>query len=156
MLIYNVFHYNFLHPQQIGILNRYPKKLNVTWNALAINPLTNETFHGSIPGHELLAFLDKNFTIKVFEKLHSSMKRINMSKRMFLWHKMDLFKDYLPPDPFPVDMFLRLPLGSPNQAYFMLGTKGTGISSIRVTIRFPPLITTPWGFNFCVIFVNGI
>ena len=39
---------------------------------------------------------------------------------------MDLFKDYTHPDPFPVDMFLRLPSGSPNQAYLMLGTKGTG------------------------------
>ena len=77
--------------------------------------------------------LEKNFTIKVFEKLHSSMKKINMSKRRFLLHKMDLFKDYSHPDPFPVDMFLRLPLGSPDQAYLMLGTKGTGSLPIIIT-----------------------
>ena len=123
----------FLHQQQIGILNRYPEKLNVTWNALVRNPLTNESLYGSIPGHDLLSFLEKNFTIKVFEKLHSSMKKINMSKRRFLLHKMDLFKDYSHPDPFPVDMFLRLPLGSPDQAYLMLGTKGTGSLPIIIT-----------------------
>ena len=114
-------------------MNRYPAKLNVTWNAIVRNPLTNESFSGDIPGHELLALLDRNFSIRVLEKLHSSMKRNNMSKRKFLLHKMDLFKDYSHPDPFPVDMFLRLPLGSPNQAYLMLGTKGTGM--LHMTVR---------------------
>ena len=102
--------------------------MNVTWNAVVKNPSKNKSFHGGLSGHELLSFLDKNYTIKIFEKLNSKLKRLNMSKRMYLWSKMDLFKEYSHPKPFPPDMFQRLPFGSPNQAYLILGTVGTGIN----------------------------
>ena len=39
---------------------------------------------------------------------------------------MDIFKEYAHPKPFPTDMFLKLPDGLPDQAYIMLGQKGTG------------------------------
>ena len=40
---------------------------------------------------------------------------------------MDLFQEYSHPKPFPRDMYLRLPGGSPDGAYLILGQKGTGI-----------------------------
>ena len=49
-----------------------------------------------------------------------------MSRRTALRLKMDLLDEYSLPRPFPNDMFLRLPDGSPDQAYLMLGQKGTG------------------------------
>ena len=105
--------------------------MNVTWNAVVKNPSKNESFHGGLSGHELISFLDQNYTIKIFEKLNSKLKRQNMSKRMYLWSKMDLFQEYSHPKTFPQDMFLRMPLGSPNQAYVILGTEGTGTFGIK-------------------------
>ena len=102
----------------------------MTWNAIVRKDSKNESQHGGIEGHELLSLLNKNYTIKVFERLNAKLKRQNMSKRMYLWSKMDLFKDYSHPKTFPPDMFLRMPSGSPNQAYLILGTKGTGIKII--------------------------
>ena len=90
------------------------------------NDWKNESLHGGIGGHELISFLNESYTVKVFERLNSKLKRQSMSKRKFLWSKMDLFQEYSHPKPFPQDMFLRMPLGSPNQAYVILGTKGTG------------------------------
>ena len=79
------------------------------------------------------------------------MKRINMSKRRFLWYKMDLFKDYKYPKPFPSDIFLRLPSGSPNQAYLFLGTKRTGILFIIIMGIFTPRIYIKAIYTSCVI-----
>ena len=110
----------------IGLLQRYPADLNITWTTVARNPITNDTFLRDMAGPDILSLLKKDYSIKVFEALNSRLKRENMSKRMSLRYKMDLFKDYSHPEPFPEDMFLRLPNGSPNQAYLMLGTKGTG------------------------------
>ena len=39
---------------------------------------------------------------------------------------MDLLDEYSLPKPFPNDMFLRLPNGSPDLAFLMLGQKETG------------------------------
>lgn len=108
-------------------MSRYPQDLKVMWNAVVKHAGKNESFHRGIEGHELLSFLDKNYSIKVFERLNAKLKRQNMSKRKYLRSKMDLFEDYSHPKTFPPDMFLRLPSGSPNQAYLILGTKGTGI-----------------------------
>ena len=102
--------------------------MNVTWNAVVRNPNMTTSFHGGIEGHELISLLDKNYSIKVFERLNSKLKRQNMSRKMYILAKMDLFKEYSHPKPFPQDLFLRLPLGSPNQAYLILGTIGTGIN----------------------------
>ena len=107
-------------------MQRYPAELNITWATLAKDPITNETFIKRMTGPDILSLVKKGYLIKVFEKLNANLKRENMSKRMLLRYKMDLFKDYSYPKPFPKDMFLRLPHGSPNQAYLMLGTKGTG------------------------------
>ena len=115
-----------------GLLSRYPQDLNVTWNAVVRNDKKNESLHGGIEGHELISFLNENSTVKVFERLNSKLKRQNMSRRKFLWSKMDLFQEYSHPKPFPPDMFLRMPLGSPNQAYVILGTKGTGKKEKRI------------------------
>ena len=105
------------------------------WNAVVRNAGKNESFHRGIEGHELLSFLDKNYSIKVFEKLNAKLKRKTMSKRKYLQSKMDLFEDYSHPKTFPPDMFLRLPLGLPNQAYLILGTKGTGITLNTIVIQ---------------------
>ena len=110
----------------VGLLQRYPAELNITWTTVAKDPITNDTFLRDMTGPDILSLLKKDYSIKVFEALNSGLKRESMSKRMSLMYKMDLFKDYSHPEPFPEDMFLRLPNGSPNQAYLMLGTKGTG------------------------------
>ena len=110
----------------LGLLQRYPAELNITWTTVAKDPITNDTFLRDMTGPDILSLLKKDYSIKVFEALNSGLKRESMSKRMSLMYKMDLFKDYSHPEPFPEDMFLRLPNGSPNQAYLMLGTKGTG------------------------------
>ena len=101
--------------------------MNVTWTAVTKDPVTHKSVIGSIPGYELLSMLEKNYTIKIFEKLYSSLRIKKMSKESSLQFKLDIFKDYSSPKPFPKDMFLNLPQGSPNQAYLMLGTKGTGV-----------------------------
>ena len=109
-----------------GVLNRYPTNLNITWNTVGKDPFTNDMFFRRTTGADILSLLKNNYTIKVFERLNSSLKRKKMSKRTSYIYKMDIFKDYSYPQPFPLDKFLRLPDGSPNQAYLMLGTKGTG------------------------------
>ena len=78
-------------------------------------------------GSDILSLLKSGYSIKIFETLNAFLKREGMSKRKSLRYKMDLFHDYSSPDPFPEDMFLRLPKGSPDQSYLMLGTKGTGV-----------------------------
>ena len=107
-------------------MSRYPAELNIQWNTLGQDPVTNETFVRRIPGQSILSLLKNGYLLKVFEKLNTKPKRQQMSKRMYLMKKMDIFKDYSYPTPFPRDKFLKLPDGSPNQAYLMLGTKGTG------------------------------
>ena len=77
-------------------------------------------------GPDILALIKNDTKLKVFERLNTALKRKEMSKRTSLMYKMDIFKDYSYPQPFPMDKFLRLADGSPNQAYLMLGTKGTG------------------------------
>ena len=77
-------------------------------------------------GPDILALLKNHTMFKVFERLNAGLKRKQMSRRVSLMYKMDIFKDYSYPQPFPKDKFLRLADGSPNQAYLMLGTKGTG------------------------------
>ena len=101
--------------------------MNVTWSAVTKDPVTNESFVGGIPGHKLVSMLEKNYTIKIFQTLHASLKRDNMSKRRSLQFKLDIFKEYSHPKPFPKDKFQNMPKGSPKQAYLILGTKGTGI-----------------------------
>ena len=108
------------------MLNRYPTNLNITWNTVGKDPITNDMFFRRTTGADILLLLKRNYSIKVFERLNSSLKRKKMSKRTSYIYKMDIFKDYSYPQPFPLDKFLRLPDGSPNQAYLMLGTKGTG------------------------------
>ena len=44
---------------------------------------------------------------------------------------MDLFSEYGHPKPFPKDMFLRLPKGTPDSAYVILGQEGTGEKRIK-------------------------
>ena len=109
-----------------GVLNRYPNNLNITWNTVGKDPITNDMFFRRTTGADIMSLLKRNYSIKVFERLNSSLKRKKMSKRTSYIYKMDIFKDYSYPQPFPLDKFLRLPDGSPNQAYLMLGTKGTG------------------------------
>ena len=124
------------------------------WNAVVRNAGKNESFHRGIEGHELLSFLDKNYSIKVFEKLNAKLKRKNISKRKYLRSKVDLFEDYSHPKTFPPDMFLRLPLGLPNQAYLILGTKGTGIIMNMIIIQ--ACETTIYLFIICgnMIIIN--
>ena len=78
-------------------------------------------------GSDILSRLKQGHSVRVFEALNAALKTVNMSERMSLIHKMDIFEDYSQPQPFPEDLFLRLPRGSPNQAYLMLATKGTGL-----------------------------
>ena len=113
----------------IGLLSRYPAKLNVTWNAILRHESTN--YAGTwrqIPGHDILPLFSKNYTIKVWETLKASLKRRGMSKRMTLTLKMDLFDEYSYPIPLPNNIFLRLPKESPfpDLEYVILGQKGTG------------------------------
>ena len=77
-------------------------------------------------GPDILSLLKKDYALQIFEKLNASLRGKSFSKRTSLSLRMDIFKDYSYPQPFPKDKFLRLPHGSPNQAYLMLGTKGTG------------------------------
>ena len=110
----------------LGILNRYPAELNITWTTFGVDPSTNERFIGHKTGSDILSRLKRDYSIKVFEKLHTGLKKKYLSKRKSLIYKMDIFEDYTFPQPFPADKFLRLPNGSPDQAYLMLGTKSTG------------------------------
>ena len=109
-----------------GVLNRYPSELNISWTTVAKDPITSENLYAHMTGADILRLLKKDYSVKVFERLQTKLKKKSMSKRMSLMNKMDIFKDYSYPQPFPVDKFLKLPNGSPNQAYLMLGTKGTG------------------------------
>ena len=109
-----------------GLFSRYPVKMNVLWSSVVKNSSTNEYTIGSRTGHQLLFLQQQNHTFKVFDILYSELKRTNMSKRRALSLKMDLLNEYAHPTPFPTDMFLRLPNGSPNQAYIMLAQVGTG------------------------------
>ena len=110
----------------LGLLKRYPTELNITWNTYGKDPLTNERFLQRLRGDDILSLLKKNYSSKIFEKLYAGMKRQGLSKRMILKLKMDIFKDYSFPQPLPADKFLRLPNGSPDQAYLILGTAATG------------------------------
>ena len=116
---------NFLYLGS-GLLNRYPRELNITWPTLGKDPITNQSFLRRMAGSDIIALLKNHTMFKVFERLNAGLKRKQMSRRVSLMYKMDIFKDYSYPQPFPRDKFLRLPDGSPNQAYLMLGTKGTG------------------------------
>ena len=110
----------------LGILNGYPAEPNITWMTFGKDPSTNERFIDRKTGSDILSRLKRDYSIKVFEKLHSGLKKKYLSKRKSLIYKMDIFEDYTFPQPFPADKFLRLPNGSPDQAYLMLGTKSTG------------------------------
>ena len=110
-----------------GLLNRYPPEINLTWDASIRHPSTN--YSGALlnlPGKYILSLMERNYTVKVFEKLLASKKRQPHSRKTFLSLKLDLFKEYAHPKPFPTDMFLSLPDGSPDQAYVILAHKGTG------------------------------
>ena len=111
-----------------GLLSRYPSEMNVNWVTVTRHPSSNYTGRiRNIPGHDILHLYESNHTVKVFERLSARLKRKNMSKRRYLLEKMDLFQEYSHPKPFPRDMYLRLPDGSPDAAYVILGQKGTGI-----------------------------
>ena len=110
----------------LGLLRRYPTELNITWNTVGKDPITNERFLRRCRGDDILSLLKKNYSLKIFERLNTGLKRQGLSKRMMLKLKMDIFKDYSFPQPFPADKFLRLPNGSPDQAYLILGTIATG------------------------------
>ena len=90
------------------------------------DPCTNEKFLGRKTGSDILSRLKNDYSLKVFEKLNAGLKTKHLSKKNSLIYKMDIFEDYTFPQPFPTDKFLRLPNGSPDQAYLMLGTKTTG------------------------------
>ena len=101
--------------------------MNVTWRTSIRHASTN--YSGkllNIPRHYILSLVDQNYTVTVFEKLSASKKKKSLSTEQFLSLKMDLFKEYAQPKPFPTDMFLRLPNGSPDKAYIILAQKGTG------------------------------
>ena len=100
--------------------------MNVTWKSTLKNKARDTYTSERLTGHQLLFLRKQNHTIKVFDRLYSGLKRANLSKRRALSLKMDLLNEYTHPTPFPTDMFLRLPNGSPNQAYIMLGQIGTG------------------------------
>ena len=110
----------------IGLLRRYPTELNITWDTVGKDPVTNERFVRPLTGDDILSLLKKNYSIKIFQRLNAGLKRQDFSKRMILKLKMDIFEDYSFPQPFPADKFLRLPNGSPDQAYLILGTTATG------------------------------
>ena len=108
------------------MFSRYPAEMNVTWESTVKNNATNAYTSERLTGHQLLLLRQQNHTIKVFDRLYSGLKRSNLPQRRALSLKMDLLNEYTHPTPFPTDMFLRLPNGSPNQAYIMLGQIGTG------------------------------
>ena len=123
-------YYVFTLPSNIiysasGLLSRYPIELNIRWRTFARDPITHENIVGYRTGTDILSLLKKDYSLKVFERLRTTLKQEGMSKRMSLKNKMDIFEDYCYPQPFPVNKFLKLPSGSPDQAYLMLGTKGT-------------------------------
>ena len=106
--------------------------MNVRWNAITRHASSNYTgTHWNIPGHQILSLYERNYVIKVFNSLSASLKRQNMSKKKYLEKKMDLFKEFNHPKPFPKDMFLRLPEGSPDAAYVILGQRGTGMDKLQ-------------------------
>ena len=123
------------HPFFAGLLQRYPPDLDEGWRSTVKDPLTNVTYHRTVKGSDLADLYDQNCTIKVFHILETSKKRKSMSKRKALQLKMDLFDDYSYPKPFPKDMFLRLPNGSPDQAYLVLGQKGTGRTFTHIQLN---------------------
>ena len=101
--------------------------MNVTWTAITRHP--SKDYIASlwkVPGHYLLSLYERNYTIKVFDGLPAALKKKVLSKYKELALKMDLFKEYSYPKPFPPDMFVRLPPGMQNQAYVILGHKNTG------------------------------
>ena len=110
--------------------------MNVTWLAVTRHPSSNYSgTQSKTSGHSILRLYKENYTIKIFETLSASLKRFNMSKRLFLEKKMDLFREYGYPKPFPKDMFLRLPEGkAPDSAYLVLGQRGTGTSGIELSL----------------------
>ena len=108
------------------MLNRYPTELNITWSTVASDRITSDYIFDLLTGTDILSLLKKDYSLKVFERLRTRLKKECMSKKMSLRNKMDIFEDYSYPQPFPVDKFLNLPNGSPDQAYLMLGTNGTG------------------------------
>ena len=110
----------------LDLLKRYPPELNITWNTVGKDPITNERFLSRLTGNEILLRLEKDYSLKIFEKLNSRLRRTRMSKRMSLKLKMDIFEDFSFPRPFPVDKFLRLPDGPIDNAYVILGTTATG------------------------------
>ena len=117
-----------------GLLRRYPTELNITWDTVGKDPVTNERFVRPLTGDDILSLLKKNYSIKIFQRLNAGLKRQDFSKRMILKLKMDIFEYYSFPQPFPADKFLRLPNGSPDQAYLMLGTKTTGTSLLIIIL----------------------
>ena len=108
--------------------------MNVTWKSGVKNYATNEYTIGPRTGHELLLLWKLNHTVKVFDRLYTGLKRKKLSKKRALSLKMDLLNEYTHPTPFPTDMFLRLPNGSPSQAYIMLGQIGTGKTSYTLPL----------------------
>ena len=109
-----------------GLFSRYPAEMNVTWKSGVKNYSTNKYTLGPLTSRELLLRLQKNQTIKVFDRLYPGLKRKKLAKMDALSLKMDLLNEYTHPAPFPTDMFRRLPNGSTSQAYIMLGQIGTG------------------------------
>ena len=110
----------------LGLLRRYPNDLNITWTTVGKAQITNERFLLRLTGNEILSLLKEDYSLKIFEKLNSRLRRTRMSKRMSLKLKMDIFEDFSFPKPFPVDKFLRLHNGPLDQAYVILGTAATG------------------------------
>ena len=115
----------------LGLLTRYPPTLNITWNTIFRHKSTG--YKGSrkkLPGHDILSLHGANYTIKIFQRLKDMRyRRRGMSKRVARGMKLDLLDEYAHPKPFPKDMFLRLPNGSPDrpdQEYLIMGQKGTG------------------------------
>ena len=88
-----------------------------------------------LAGHEILSLYRKNYTIKVFEKLHGRENGASMSKKKWLGMKMDLYEDYDHPKPFPADKHLRLSKKPPTLGYLMLGQKGTGILNVNKVVK---------------------
>ena len=109
--------------------------MNVSWSSVTKNPITKEYTLGRRTGDQLMLLYQQNYTIKVFEMLRAELKREFMSRRRALSLKMDLFNEYSHPRPFPADMFLRLPTGSPSQAYLMIGQTGTGKIIVALGFR---------------------
>ena len=113
------------------LLTRYPRSwIEVNWSTTARKSKNDLGTISKLSGHEIMALYRKNYTIKVFEKLHRRQINSHFSKKKWLGLKMDLYDEYDHPKPFPTDRYLRLPDTQPTQAYVMLGQKGTGISNV--------------------------